>query len=292
MSQTTWTSLVKPLIGLMIGVPLIHLAHKHADRQRFREDRAEDRFFLPNPQATKALSMGQHTMVSDLFWIRTVLIFADFAWDCKDTQATWLVSMVRTMSTLDPSWRTLYMYGGNMLGVCDKVDEADEIFTLGHRNLPEDYYFPFSLAMNAYQEHKDYESAEKWMRIAVEKEGAPTWYRAAMAGVIDQKGQREASIRYLEEELKKDLSPAVRDITEERLRLLMHEARAELLQLQKERLEEVSQESIWNIEQLQVNQSDPWGEGWMISADGNVRSIEMERREAKKTRNEERHSLK
>ena len=53
--------------------------------------------------------------------------------------------------------------------------------------------------------------------IAVEKEGAPTWYRAAMAGVIDQKGQREASIRYLEEELKKDLSPAVKDITEERL---------------------------------------------------------------------------
>ena len=30
----------------------------------------------------------------------------------------------------------------------------------------------------------------------------------------------------------------------------------------------------------------------MISADGKVRSIEMERREAKKTRNEERHSLK
>ena len=28
-----------------------------------------------------------------------------------------------------------------------------------------------------------------------------------MAGVIDQKGQRAASIRYLEEELKKDLSP-------------------------------------------------------------------------------------
>ena len=41
------------------------------------------------------------------------------------------------------------------------------------------------------------------MRIAVEKEGAPSWYRAAMAGVIDQKGQRDASIRYLEEELQK-----------------------------------------------------------------------------------------
>ena len=178
-----------------------------------------------------------------------------------------------------------------MLGVCDKVDEADEIFELGHKNLPEDYYFPFSLAMNAYQEHKDYASAEKWMRIAVEKEGAPTWYRAAMAGVIDKKGQREASIRYLEEELKKELSPAVRDITEERWRLLMHEARAEVLQMQKEQIEEDKEETIWKIEDLQVNDEDPWGEGWVISADGNVRAIEMERREAKKTRNEERHSL-
>ena len=82
-----------------------------------------------------------------------------------------VVSMIRTMATLDPSWRTLYMYGGNMLGVCDKVDEADVIFKLGHQNLPDDYYFPFSLAMNAYQEHKDYDAAEKWMRVAVEKEG-------------------------------------------------------------------------------------------------------------------------
>ena len=146
--------------------------------------------------------------------------------------------------------------------------------------------------MNAYQEHKDYESAEKWMRIAVEKEGAPSWYRAAMAGVIDQKGQREASIRYLEEELNKDLSPAVKDITEERLRLLRHEVRAELLQQQKDLLEDQSGEVVWDIERLDVSEVDPWGEGWIISADGQVRSMEMERREAKKTRNEERHSLK
>ena len=116
----------------------------------------------------------------------------------------------------------------------------------------------------------------------VEKEGAPSWYRAAMAGVIDQKGQREASIRYLEEELKKDLSPAVKDITEERLRLLKHEVRAEILQQQKETLEHQTGESIWSIDRLTVDVVDPWGEGWMISADGNVRSIEMERREAKK----------
>ena len=172
MSRMTAKSWLKLLVALSIGVPLIHLSHKQADRQRFREDRAEERFFLPNPQATKNSLDGATNYGVRLFWIRTVLIFADFAWDCQDTQASWLVSMIRTMATLDPSWRTLYMYGGNMLGVCDKVDEADVIFKLGHQNIPDDYYFPFSLAMNAYQEHKDYDAAEKWMRVAVEGGGS------------------------------------------------------------------------------------------------------------------------
>ena len=62
----------------------------------------------------------------------------------------------------------------------------------------------------------------------------------------------------------------------------MHEVQSEELQLQKDRLEEVSDEPIWTIDELQVSQADPWGEGWVISADGKVRAIEMERQEAKK----------
>ncbi len=282
----------KLMLGILLGLPMIHWAHQGADQQRFKKQQRQERFFLPNPDATKALSMGQQTMVSDLLWIRTVLIFADFAWDCQDRQASWLVSMIQTMATLDPTWRTLYMYGGNMLGVCDKVEAADAVFELGYENLPDDYYFPFSLAMNAYQEHKDYDAAEKWMRIAVAKEGAPVWYRAAMAGVIDQKGHREASMRYLEEELKKDLRPAVRDITEERLRLLKHEVYTEVLQQQKVDLETKFGRNVQSIEQLSVEFQDPWGEGWVVSPDGQVRALEMERREAKRTRNEERRQLK
>ena len=288
-SKRTWMGSV---LGILVGLPLIHIAHQGADRQRFKETHNEERFFLPNPEVTQALSLGQQTMVSDFLWIRTVLLFADFAWDCQDREARWLVSMLRTMTVLDPSWRTLYMYGGNMLGVCNKVEEADAIFELGHQNLPEEYYFPFSLAMNAYQEHKDYEAAEQWMRIAVTKEGAPSWYRAAMAGVIDKKGQREASIRYLEDELQKELSPSVRDITEERLRLLRHELYTEMLQQQKNQLELELGYSVWDVDLLSIEYSDPWEEGWLISPDGVIRSVEMERRQAKKTQKEERRRLK
>ena len=46
-----------------------------ADRDRFDKVDISDRFYIPNPMATRALSMGHHTMIADLLWIRTVLIF-------------------------------------------------------------------------------------------------------------------------------------------------------------------------------------------------------------------------
>ncbi len=280
-------------IGLIIlCVPMVNMMHQKVDRIRFAEYRQEERYFLPNPQTTKAISMGHQVMVSDFFWVRAVLIFADFAWDCEPKEARWLLSMIRTMANLDPTWRTLYFYGGTMMGVCDETEAADEVFTLGHQNIPDDYFFPFSLAMNAYLEHKDYESAEYWMRIAATKEGAPTWYRAAVAGVIDRRGQREASLLYLEEELNKELSPTVREITEERLRLLQHEMYVEKITTRKEAIELSTGQSIIDLGSLDITEPDPWGTGWVLSPDGFIRSVEMERRASKKTLNEERRLLK
>ena len=146
--------------------------------------------------------------------------------------------------------------------------------------------------MNAYLEHKDYDEAEYWMRIAATKEGAPKWYRAAVAGVIDRKGQREASMLYLQEELSKELSPSVREITEERLRLLQHELYTESITSRKGELEDQLGEPVFDIRLLEITEPDPWGEGWVVSPDGVVRALEMDRRASKKTRNEERRLLK
>jgi hypothetical protein len=230
-------------------------------------------------------------MVSDFFWIRTILIFSDFAWNCQEREATWLLSMIRTMSHLDPKWRTLYFYGGTMMGVCNQTAAADEIFLLGHENLPDDYFFPFSLAMNAYLEHRDFERARYWMEIASNKEGAPGWYRAAVAGVISDNGQRSAAIEYLRQELEKDLEASVRSSTEERLRLLQHDDAVDLLTERRRQWELQSGKSLMDLDVLAPLPADPWGEGWILSPDGEIRSVEMERRAARKSRNEERRQI-
>jgi len=263
------------------------------DRVRYKEgNKLEERYYLPNPKVSKALSLGYHTMVADLFWIRTILIFSDFVSHCRKENAEWLLTMMRMISHFDPKWRTLYFYGGTMMAVCEQVDAADEMYLLAHQNLPDDYFFPFSLAMNAYLYHKDYVAAEKWMREAAGKEGAPNWYNAAVAGMINQQGQRLTSIKYLEEELKTDLSPSVRSMTEERLRLLLHEHFSDEINEEKKKVEFRLGRPITTVDEIEIKQIDPWEEGWLLASDGIIRSIEMERREIKDKRSIEREMLK
>jgi hypothetical protein len=287
----------KMLLFAVISVVLsvIHYSQKASDRVRFSIEHQEDRFFLPDPTVMKVVSLGNGTLVGDILWIRTVLIFADFAWTCNQTQAQWLLSMIRSIAMLDPQWRTIYFYGGTMMSVCSATKEADEIFLLGHTNLPNDYFFPFSLAMNAYLEHKDYQSAQKWMEIAANLPDAPSWYKAAVAGVIDQQGQREASIQYLQDEISKTPADSpIKSSLEERLRLLLHEKYSAMLQQTKEKLE-IGKVSVTMQEVLATYTEipeDPWHEGWIIASDGVIRSLEMERRESKRMRLRERQMLK
>ena len=145
--------------------------------------------------------------------------------------------------------------------------------------------------MNAYLEHRDFEKARYWMEIASNKEGAPGWYRAAVAGVISDNGQRSAAIEYLRQELAKDLEPSVRASTEERLRLLRHDDAVDLLLEKKRQWESQMGHELVDLNVLTPLPEDPWGEGWVLSIDGNIRSVEMERRSARKSRNEERRQV-
>ena len=277
------------LLFFAASTPLIFV---EVDRTRDHTlDVIEDRYYLPNPTVTKALSLGHHTMVADVLWVRTILIFSDFAYDCNPLHAQWLLSMIKTIANLDPKWRTLYFYGGTMMNLCQDVDAADELFTVAHKELPDDYFFPFSLAMNAYLVRRDYESAERWMREAAGKKGAPNWYKAAVAGLINKQGQRQTSIRYLQDELNKELPPAVRASSEERLRLLLHEQYSEALEGLRQEKERDLGRPLQSLNELPNSYPDPWNEGWLLAPDGQIRSIEMERREIKRRRNQERVML-
>ena len=100
----------------LLLIPLGLLAnqlHRIVDESRFSR-RTTTRFYLPEPEITRTISLGNHTMVADMFWVRSIILFADFAYDCRESDAEWLYSMLTTIIELDPSWRTVYLLGGSI----------------------------------------------------------------------------------------------------------------------------------------------------------------------------------
>jgi hypothetical protein len=185
--------------GVFWGVG--HLGHRRADNERFSASMEEVYHFVPNAYAVRVAALGYHTMFADLTWVRAVLLFGEGIRGADSAQNELLEGMLRTVSVLDPHWRTPHFYGGGMLRVNGDIDGSDEIYARGMAGLPNDPYFPFSLAMNAYLYRKDVERAAHFLDLAARVPGAPTWYRAAAAGVLDKEGRTSTALQYLRDQI-------------------------------------------------------------------------------------------
>ncbi len=277
----------------LILIPFALLAnycHRQVDEERFAQS-ATTRFYLPDPQATRVLSLGMHTMVADLLWVRSMLLFSDFAYDCDKDDAQWLYSMLMTIIELDPTWRTVYLLGGSMMTVCDEYKLSDNIYKLGHEQIPTEPFFPFSLANHAAQEYKDPELALYWMRIAAATPKAPAWYQAAIAGYLDDSGQREASIKYLQDQLETQEEPSIRSFLQERLNMLLHEKYSAALEDTRSKFKAHFGRDIRDVREIGIPFEDPYEQGWILAPDGKIRSQKIEMRTARKMRNAEREWL-
>ena len=282
----------KFLILCILLSPILHWFQEAADRDRFDKVDIGDRFYIPEPSATKALAMGHQTMFADLLWMRTVLIFSDFAFHCNPNYGNWLVGMIKTIAVLDPEWRTVYLYGGLMMGVCQDHDASDRIFEMGYEQFPNDYLFPAAIAMNAYSDHKDYEKAAHWMDIASKIENAPEWYRRAVAGILNEKGQRSVAIEYLKQQIATATNETIKKRDQRKLNYLLYEEYAEeIAEIQQQKEQELGRNLV-AISEIKITKEDPFGEGWMLAPDGVIRSKFIEKEEIERMQKRERAMLK
>lgn len=248
-----------------------------------REGRAIDQalIFVPEPEALAHAASGFEEPLASLAWVRTVLIFGDHYGKATDgVWLEWLRRMLRTVYTLDPSWRTVYFHGGSMLRASGDVAGSDAVFEAGHLALPQDPYFPFSLGMNAYLHHRENDEAARWLDMAARLPGAPPWYAAATAAMKSRDGDRLAGIRYLEEVLLSTDDPATRADAEWQLARLRHEELVaswqEACRRRRERVGPLPAPAA--LAELGFPlPTNPRGDDWIVGADGVVRSEGAER---------------
>lgn len=250
---------------------LAHLAQRPVDGERFALDLRRDSYLVPDPAMMRAAALGQPSLLGDLLWVRVALNFADLVDHPDEKGSQWLRALIRSVTRLDPGWRTVYFYGGSMMRVLGDIDGSDEVFSLGREALPEDPYFPFSLGMNALLYRDDAVQAARWLAIAAELPGAPPWYKAASAGFIHREGQLDAALAYLREEIEQEREPSAREPLERRYRSLLHEKLAAQLTEAWQALPATSRAAS-GLGALGPLPPDPLGGAWIVGADGEVRS--------------------
>ena len=265
-----------------------HSYQNYVDEERFSQQKDIKWYYLPSPQATSMLSMGQRNFAADFLWLRTCLLYADFVENCTREDALWLYSMVDTISYLDPTWRTNYLMGGTMLSICEQYDLSDKIFEKGHQHLPEEPYFPFAIASTASMEHQDYARAAHWMKIASETPNAPPWYRASYAGFLEESANREVSLNYLKQQIEGQSNETIRDYLINKYRRVLHEMYQQQIRDLRQEFTSQFHRDIYDLSELNLQIEDPFERGWVLSKDGEVRSLHLDEILITKRRNEER----
>jgi hypothetical protein len=274
----------------------VHALHRKADELRFDSTASTELLFLPSPTTFRVATMGYHEPTADLLWMRAVLVFGErYGRDPDPRWGEWLGGMILAIDALDPGWRTPYFYGGTMLRGIGAIDASDAVFLAAMEHLPDDPYFPFALGMNHYLQRGDLERAIHWIDVAAQKPGAPAWYRITSAGILADHDMRPKAIRFLEEQRAATEDPDIREMIDRRLLVLRHDSLAESLDTALARYRVQTSREVRGVQDLAVVgvtvPPDPYGEGWILGADGRFRSAAREREEARRAREAERALL-
>ena len=262
-----------------------HQMQRSVDKVRRADGPIAQRVFMPSPDAMKVASLGYGSVVADLFWVRSVLLFVDFLENENPEDAVWLHTVLKTVGILDPRWRTPFFYGGGMLRLLSDVDGSDDIYGDGMASFPEDAFFPFSLAMNAYLYRDDLDRTVSLLKRAAALPNAPKWYQSAAAGFINKKGERRAALKYVREQIEFANSDREKELLEEKYKSLLHDEIVGGLETNRQQWEASAKNPMRDLKSLGELPPDPLGGDWILAPDGKIRSSVRETEVAKRAKN-------
>lgn len=121
-----------------------------------------------NDDVILMLNMGQKRLITDLFWIMTLLESDIEHYNKKDLNS-WLYLRFKTIIRLDPLFLRAYRFGGKYLSIIkDDLYGAKEIFDKGLEVYPDDYDLLFDAAYLYAFELQDYKKAkELYQKVAL-----------------------------------------------------------------------------------------------------------------------------
>lgn len=108
-----------------------------------------------NATFLRLASVGNKRMISDLFWIAT-LIESDLEHYKQGDEGSWMYHRFNTIAQLDPRFYQNYLYGGQYLSIVkDDIEGASRIYLQGLKVYPDDYDLNFNGGFHFYFEAGD-----------------------------------------------------------------------------------------------------------------------------------------
>ena len=232
------------LVVVVLIAAALCAGHTRLDSQRHfaSTQRYEDIYYLPPPAWLTVFSLGYREALASIVWMRTLIYFGD---EMVHRGATkYLYTYADAMLSLDPyfvrAYRWIAAAGAYRLGSSGLPDIRRSIGYLERaaRLFPDDGEIAWDLASFYLYELKPHLTDEKerdianekgieHLRVAVLRGAGPAWLALNAASQLEQMGQREQQIAFLQEAYSQVSSDDVRKRIEQQLAELQSASFAE-----------------------------------------------------------------
>ncbi len=207
------------LIPAMAGIVLFQ---NYFDNAGY-ENQEKQFYFVADGEFIKPLFLGYHDMISDIYWIKTVLYMGRNI-DEKDYPYTatlpfmkrdvenrerfdntianeyiYLHEMIEMVTGLDPYFKFPYLLGGLFIPLkTGYSDTALKILEKGGRYYPDEWRIPFLKGFNYFFYKGDSKNALKNFILASRYENCPPDAAKLARVILKYYGKKEAVVKFLE----------------------------------------------------------------------------------------------
>lgn len=165
-----------------------------------------DLVYLPSAEFLHYASLGYRAMLADLMWIRATQYFGEElerrrvlrdAGKVKESQERYkfLFPLLDLTVSLDPQFMNAYRFGGLLLTVVKRYDDAIALYEKGYAANPDRWEMPHDLGRLYFLDVKDNEKALYWWKIANDLPGRPQYIPRFVPRLYMQTGQKEMAIQ-------------------------------------------------------------------------------------------------
>jgi len=158
---------------------------------------SDDSLYLPSATFLRYASLGYRTMLADLVWIRATQYFGGQLLEVREEREKkfgHLFPLLELTVSLDPQFMEAYRFGGLLLHVVRRNQEAIALYEKGYAANPDRWENPHDLGRLYYLDLKDYEKALHWWKIASNLPGRPDYVPRFVPLLYLETGQREIAI--------------------------------------------------------------------------------------------------